>query len=174
MKNSQVADFNSWYKKNKLNEQDNDYKFNQERADRNRNYNTDWKSEDLVMLIDATQPWLQPIKWGDIYMVIGGVEDSLDEDPNAHGVYVVHMPTFINDAGSIRFNNGKVDFEQAGGVREFYYEETDDNENTLSTREVDTENGNYGTGTSNDDDDEAGDALDNHFKGSTPDDFPTF
>ena len=80
MKNSQVADFNSWYKKNKLNVQDNDYKFNQERADRNRNYNTDWKSEDLVMLIDATQPWLQPIKWGDIYMVMVNCFWNRDSD----------------------------------------------------------------------------------------------
>ena len=148
MKNSNITGFNSWYNKNKLNEQDNE----ENRSNHDRPVL-------VVQSLKGEIVWMSAMSHANAYHDEHGYEDVLQSGA-CDMIYIVDIGA--NESPEIWSGGNRPSSTPAN---ELYFQDA----NIID--QFDTE---WAGGVDGDDDDEAGDALDDHFKGSTPDDFPTF
>jgi hypothetical protein len=146
MKNSQRAGFDNWYKKNKLNEQE------ESRSNHDR----------PVLVIQSLKGevvWMSAMSKANAYHDMHGYESVL-QDGACDMIYIVDIDS--NEIPEIWAGGNRPSKTPAN---ELYFQDA----NIIDQFDTEWAGGVDGDD-DDDDDDEAGDAFDDHFKGSTPDD----
>jgi hypothetical protein len=157
MKNSNITGFNSWYKKNKLNEQDNE----ENRSNHDRPVL-------VVQSLKGEIVWMSAMSYANAHHDQHGYEDALQSGA-CDMIYIVDIGE--NESPEIWSGGNRPSSTPAN---ELYFQDANIIDQ-FDTEWAGVDDDDYGDDDDDyDDDDDDENLLDNHFKGSTPDDFPTF